>query len=127
MSKYIVCVFDDEKTAYQGVRAIRELDNEGSIAVYEGAIIAKDANGKIQIKDTEEQGPLGTLAGLLVGSLVGVLSGPAGVAVGAAVGSLSGLLVDIESCSNPSPSEGTTVGGKLSKIFPSGRKNEVCF
>jgi uncharacterized membrane protein len=50
MSKYIVCVFDDEKTAYQGARALQALDNEGSIAVYEGAIISKDANGNVHIK-----------------------------------------------------------------------------
>jgi len=42
MSKYIVSVFDNETAAYAGARALGQLDDEGSIAVYEAAILAKE-------------------------------------------------------------------------------------
>lgn len=94
MSKYIVCVFDDEKTTYEAAKALRALDNEGSIAVYEGAIVAKNEKGTVRILDEASDAPFGTMSGMLLGSLIGVIGGPAGMAVGAAVGSLGGLLVD---------------------------------
>ena len=95
MSKYIVCVFDDKKSAYQGAQALRELDDEGSIAVYEGAIISKDENGTVRVEDADEQGPIGTLTGTLVGGLIGLLGGPVGVAVGVFAGSWGGLAADM--------------------------------
>ena len=95
MSKYIVCVFDDEKAAYKGAKVVQELDDEGSIALYEGAIISKDEKGAVRVKDAEEEAPLGTLTGMLLGSLIGIIGGPVGVAVGAGLGSLGGLLTDM--------------------------------
>jgi len=97
MSKFIVCVFDDEKKAYAGAQAIEELDNEGSIAVYEGAIISKDEKGNVSIEDAEEEGPLNMASGMMVGSLIGILGGPVGMLVGSAVGTLAGAAVDIYS------------------------------
>ena len=95
MSKYIVCVFDGKETAYEGARAIRALDNEGSIAAYEGAIISKSEDGAVHIHDVREDAPINTLGGMLVGGLIGVLGGPTGVVVGAAAGSLGGLIADM--------------------------------
>ena len=54
------------------------------MTTYEGAIIAKNADGTVSVKDWEEEGPIGTLLGMMLGSLVGVIAGPAGVLVGAA-------------------------------------------
>jgi uncharacterized membrane protein len=56
--------------------------------------VAKDAEGKVRVLDAEEEGPFGTLAGMLLGSLIGVFGGPIGVAMGAATGSLVGLVGD---------------------------------
>ncbi len=95
MSKYIVTVFDDEKTAYEGAHALLQLDREGGIAVYEGAVLAKDDSGKVRVLDALEEGPFGTLGGMLLGSLIGILGGPVGMMAGAAAGSLSGMLVDL--------------------------------
>ena len=64
------------------------------MTTYEGAIIAKNADGTVSVKDWEEEGPIGTLLGMMLGSLVGVIAGPGGVLVGAAAGSMSGFLVD---------------------------------
>jgi uncharacterized membrane protein len=95
MSKYIVSVFDEEKAAYDGARALGQLYDEGSIAVYEGAVLAKDASGEVRVLDGLEEAPFGTLGGMLLGSLVGVLGGPAGMVMGAAAGSLSGMFMDL--------------------------------
>jgi uncharacterized membrane protein len=95
MSKYIVSVFDDEKAAYNGAKAVQELDNEGSIALYEGAIISKDENGAVRVNAAEEEAPFGTLTGMLLGSMIGIIGGPVGVAVGAGLGSMGGLLTDM--------------------------------
>ena len=95
MSKYIVCVFDNENAAYNGARTVQALENEGSLVVYEWAIITKNENGDIRVKDEDGEAPVGTMTGLLVGSLLGVLGGPVGLAVGATVGSLTGGLADI--------------------------------
>ncbi len=95
MSKYIVSVFDNEKAAYKGGRVLGQLHDEGSIAIYEGAILAKVDSGEVRILDGLEEAPFGALGGMALGSLIGVLGGPAGVLAGAAAGSLSGMLVDI--------------------------------
>jgi len=94
MSKYVVVVFDDEQSVYKGALALQQLDNDVSIALFEGAIVAKDAEGKVRVLDAEEEGPIGSLAGMLLGSLIGVFGGPIGVAMGAATGSLVGLVGD---------------------------------
>jgi uncharacterized membrane protein len=93
--KMIVVIFDNEKKAYEGIKALKDLDAEGSITLYASAVIAKDAGGKVTVKQAADQGPLGTGVGLLTGSLIGLLGGPVGVALGASAGTLGGVLYDL--------------------------------
>src|SRR5512139_380331 len=95
MDKIVVVVFDSESKAYEGSLALQELQNEGSINLYAKAVIAKDANGKVEVKQAGDMGPVGTAVGLLTGSLIGVLGGPVGLAVGAGVGTYGGMLYDL--------------------------------
>lgn len=95
MDKMIVVVFDSEKKAYEGSKALKELHDEDSITLYASAVIAKDAGGKVTVKDAVDQGPLGTGVGLVTGSLIGLLGGPVGVAVGAYVGTFGGMMYDL--------------------------------
>jgi len=95
MDKMIVTVFDSEKQAYEGERALREMHDEGSIVLYAMAVIAKEPNGKVIIKQSADQGPAGTVLGAATGALVGLLGGPAGVVAGAAAGTLGGSLFDL--------------------------------
>jgi uncharacterized membrane protein len=83
MDRMLVVVFDNESKAYEGSRALQQLDGDGSIAVYAATVIAKNSDGT-------------TLTGTAVGSLIGLLGGPVGVAVGAAGGSLIGAIADID-------------------------------
>ena len=93
--KMIVVIFDNEKKAYEGVKALKDLDAEGSITLYASAVIAKDADGKVTVKQAADQGPLGTAVGLITGSLIGLLGGPVGVALGASAGTFGGVLYDL--------------------------------
>lgn len=93
-NKMIVVVFDNEKKAYEGVKAINDLHAEGSITLYASAVVAKTAGGKVSLKQIDDQGPIGTGVGLATGTLIGLLGGPVGAAVGASVGTLGGMLYD---------------------------------
>jgi len=95
MDRMLVVVFDNEAKAYEGKKALLQLDAEGSISAYAYAVLAKQADGKSTVKQGDDSGPLGTLAGTALGSLIGVLGGPLGVAVGAASGEVLGGAFDI--------------------------------
>lgn len=95
MDKILVVIFDDESKAYEGSRTLQDLHNEGSITLYAKAVIAKDANGRVNVKQADDEGPIGTGVGLLTGSLLGLLGGPAGVALGASAGMFGGMLYDL--------------------------------
>jgi uncharacterized membrane protein len=95
MDKILVVVFDSESKAYEGSLALQELQNEGSINLYAKAVIARDVNGKMLVKQSVDMGPVGTSVGLLTGSLIGLLGGPLGVVIGASAGASGGLLYDL--------------------------------
>lgn len=96
MSKYVVVVFPDEPRAYQGSAALRALEEEGSISVYAMAVVAREDNGEIGIRQAADPGPLGMGVGALLGGLIGVVGGPAGVALGIGVGTTLGGLSDLD-------------------------------
>jgi len=91
----LVVVFDNETKAYEGKKALTQLDNEGSISVYGYAVVAKNVDGTASIKQGDDAGPLGTLAGTALGSLIGALFGPVGLAVGATAGLTGGASFDL--------------------------------
>src|SRR5215467_10090713 len=95
MDRMLVVVFDNENKAYEGKKALQQLDGEGSISVYGYAVLAKNADGTATIKQGDDVGPIGTLLGTSLGSLIGVLGGPAGVALGAAAGMATGSAFDL--------------------------------
>ena len=96
MDRMLVVVFDNERNAYEGKKALVHLDNEGSISVYGYAVVTKNADGTASVKQGDDAGPLGTLVGTSLGSLIGLLGGPAGVAMGAAAGMGAGSAVDLD-------------------------------
>ena len=95
MDKMLVVIFDSESKAYEGSRALQELQNEGSINLYSKTVIARDASGKVEVKQEGDMGPIGTAVGLFTGSLIGLLGGPVGLIVGAGVGISGGLVYDL--------------------------------
>jgi uncharacterized membrane protein len=95
MNKMIVTIFENEKTAYQGLQALKDLHAEGSLTLHAEVVIAKTTDGQVSVKQADSQGPAGTILGLAAGSLIGLLAGPAGVALGATAGTITGAFVDL--------------------------------
>src|SRR5215472_6643176 len=95
MNRMLVIVFDNESKAYEGKKALLELDSEGSISTYAYAVVTKNSDGTASVKQGDDTGPLGTLAGTTLGSLIGLLGGPAGVVLGATAGLSAGAAVDL--------------------------------
>ncbi|HXJ43629.1 MAG TPA: DUF1269 domain-containing protein [Bryobacteraceae bacterium] len=95
MEKMLVAVFDNESKAYEGSRALAQLDADGSIAVHAQAVIKKNPDGTATVKELNDEFPVGSVAGTAVGSLIGLLEGPVGVAVGATTGLFAGMVRDL--------------------------------
>jgi uncharacterized membrane protein len=94
MEKVVAVVFNDEKQAYEGLRAFRDLHADGSITLYSDAVVVKDPAGTLSVREGGDV-PEGTFFGLLTGSLIGILGGPLGVAVGASTGTMIGATFDL--------------------------------
>jgi uncharacterized membrane protein len=95
MDKMIVVVFDSEIKAYEGSKALQALQEEGSINLYAKAVIARDASGKVAVKQEGDMGPVGTAVGMLTGGLIGLIGGPVGIAIGAYAGTVGGMFYDL--------------------------------
>ena len=96
MRRMLVVVFDRETKAYESKKALMQLDATGSIDVYADAVVAKNANGTMTVKDADDyDGPIGTLVGTTLGSLIGLLGGPVGLAIGLGAGGLAGAAIDV--------------------------------
>lgn len=95
MEKMLVVIFDDEKKAYEGSRALYQLDMDGSISIHAASVISKNTDGKLITKEAEGDFPIRTLGGTALGSLLGLLGGPVGVGIGAAAGAFTGFVSDL--------------------------------
>ena len=95
MDKMLAVVFNDEKAAYEGTRALSELNAQGSIEVDALAVIKKNADGTVSTKQVDGDFPIRTFAGTAIGAVIGVLAGPVGVAAGGAVGAWAGVIGDL--------------------------------
>jgi uncharacterized membrane protein len=95
VDRMLVVVFDNETKAYEGKKALLQLDSEGSLSVYAYAVLAKHADGTATVKQGDDSGPVGTLLDTSFGSLIGLLGGPVGLAIGAASGLAVGGAADL--------------------------------
>ncbi|HVP21955.1 MAG TPA: DUF1269 domain-containing protein [Anaerolineaceae bacterium] len=95
-----VWVFDDEITAGNALKDLRQLQKDGIVKVSDAAVLVKDKNGKVSVKDTEDvDAKSGALFGAITGGLIGLLGGAPGVIVGAVAGAgtggVSASLIDL--------------------------------
>lgn len=95
MERMLVVVFDNESKAYEGSRALNQLDSEGNITIHAEAVIGKNNDGTITVKQGDGDFPVRTVSGTAIGSLIGLLGGPAGLAVGALAGTMVGSIADL--------------------------------
>lgn len=87
----IVAAFNDEEKAGEELKQLRALEKEQLIVLVNAAVMTKDENGKVTVKETDDvSAGKGALFGAVAGGLVGLLGGPLGVIVGAAAGAATG-------------------------------------
>jgi len=91
----IAATFGEEASAFEALSRLKELDSRGDLGVHGAAVVAREDDGKIDVKDEfGEDNYENSVGGGLVGLLVGVLGGPLGVLIGGATGLLVGSLFD---------------------------------
>ncbi len=93
----VVAAFKDENTASEALKALKEAKRAGLIKIVDAAVLRKDANGKLHIKETADMGGgKGAVIGGIAGAVGGVLAGPVGWATigGAVIGGLAAKLHD---------------------------------
>jgi uncharacterized membrane protein len=90
MDKFIAVVIPDEKKAYEVVHELDELHNDGSVTVYATAVVQREPNGTLSVKQGSDEGPVGAALGALLGTFIGLAGGPAGAIAGTAGGALIG-------------------------------------
>ena len=95
MNKVIFVSFNNEQKAYEGERALRAMHQDGSITLYDTAVVVKQVGGKLAVRQEPDAGPIGTFGGMLTGGLIGLLGGPIGAAVGISTGTLIGAAFDV--------------------------------
>ena len=96
-TQVIVAAFDGMDSAKAAFDDLRQLEKEKSIKIENAAILRKDHDSKLHIRDVKDTtGTRGAVLGGVTGAIVGVIAGPVGwVALGgAAIGGLVAKLKD---------------------------------
>jgi len=95
MENMLVVVFNDERTAYEGLSYLNQLGCDGVIKLFAGSVIAKETGGRVTEVGRQGTFAFHTIAGTAVAAAPGVLAGPTGSGVGATVGELTGFIRDL--------------------------------
>jgi uncharacterized membrane protein len=93
----IVAAFQDPNGASAALEQLKQAKNQGLIKIEDAAVLVKDADGKLRIKETADMGGgKGAVIGGVVGGVIGLLAGPIGWAAlgGAVIGGLAAKLRD---------------------------------
>lgn len=95
--KVVVVAFSDDGKAYEALATVKQLDRDGQIDLVEAAVVTRDQDGRVHLKDEAgDHSLVGTASGGLIGLLIGILGGPLGILLGGATGLLLGSLYDLD-------------------------------
>jgi len=96
MSELIVFAFPNEKGASEMDEAIQRLKKEQLITLDDAAIVVRNHDGKVKVKQAVNLVGTGTVGGAFWGMLIGLLFWMPwlGMAIGAITGAISGKLSD---------------------------------
>jgi len=93
MSDLIVLTFDNMDEAGRMRETLREVEHRGNVKLSDTAVIVKDAEGKVHVRNQVSSGTKwGAVGGAVLGPLLFFLFPIAGIAVGAGLGALVGKL-----------------------------------
>jgi uncharacterized membrane protein len=95
VTEFIGAIFSDYRKADNAWNLLRNLNTEGSVMLFEMAIVTKDAVGQVSVKQTSHEGSSAKLGGALIGALSGVAGGFLGVGLGGVAGALVGWAADV--------------------------------
>ena len=85
--------FDEPLMAQELLLAFARLAKQNAMGIEDAAMVTKDADGKISLRQTRDVMPgQGAASGGWVGALVGIIGGPLGVLAGGALGAAAGGL-----------------------------------
>jgi len=89
----MVAAFQDVNGASNALNQLKDQAKKGVIHIQDAAVITKDTEGKLHIKETADMGGgKGAVVGGIIGGVIGIIAGPPGVVVGAGVGAAVGGL-----------------------------------
>jgi uncharacterized membrane protein len=124
MSDLIVVGFKDEFKADEVMSELRRLQSEYLVDLEDAAVVIRNQEGKVKIKQAQELVATGALSGGYWGVLLSVLFfNPIFTLVGAAAGALSGALSDIGINDDFMRDLGSTIEPGTSAIFVLVRKS----
>jgi uncharacterized membrane protein len=87
----VVAAYHDEDAADQIAGAIKQAKHDRQLNYKNIAVIRKNEEGKVKIKETGDMGGgVGASVGAVVGGALGLFAGPAGLVAGAAAGAAIG-------------------------------------
>ena len=92
----IVASFDPDTNAYAAMTTLKELDAQQRLDLQAAAVVVRDDEGRIAVKDqTGTDQYVGAAGGGLIGVLLGIIGGPLGVLLGGTYGVMVGSLIDL--------------------------------
>ncbi len=94
----VVVAFEDEYKADEVLSTLKQLDVEATVDLKSAAVVKRDAEGKVKIKETKDfDAKQGAIGGAVAGGLLGLLTGKllVGALVGAAGGAIAGQGIDL--------------------------------
>jgi uncharacterized membrane protein len=87
----VVVGFYENAKAYEGFSKLKSLSDQQQLTARSAALVERDQNGTMQIKDSfEADTGVATAGGGLVGMLLGAIAGPYGMLLGFTGGALAG-------------------------------------
>src|SRR3954451_11595575 len=97
MENVIAVSFVEDANAYEALTKLKELGDQGQVDLAGAAVVVREEDGKLVIKDeVGDIGYGGMATGGVVGLIIGILGGPIGVLLGGATGVLIGSLFDMD-------------------------------